>query len=342
MEMLSDFKCRRAETKTILVRGLEDGFSPAGTENGFRRPERRTARTASITREVGYDNSQTDGEFTDSILAPGNIADGLIVLGLKPLLVDRTDTLSIGNLAPTEQGRWGRNHFSSGIGALSTRAGWKRLGALYYARMGDVRFAAPRPPPPGPGRAYSSLQDYLSSSAAPHWIDVIVQDDTAVDFIGMAFCQAPARRRGLTLASVAGPAAKIPGVISLSCFFADENTQQFGLYSGDTACATRLPVACLRPGREATPMATLGSAAARTWTGGQLKLSRPVAGDQFARISDVDRFCAQSFGPDWRTAAVHDGLKSEGLTGRGDQKTVVGRVWVDIADQPYATCWRRG
>lgn len=342
MEMLSAFKCHRSETKTILIRGMEDGFSPAGIEPGFRRPDRRTTRTASITREVGYDDSQPDGEFTDSFKVPGEIADGLFVISLKRLQSDRTDTISIGNLMPMEAGGWGGNYFSAGLSKVAALSGWKQLGSLHFARLSDVRFARPLHRPGGSSRPYSSLLDYLGQDQLDRWVDVAVQDDTAVDFMGLALCRAPGRNKGLTLAAAAGPATEIPGVLSMSCFFVDERTHRCGLYSGDMPCSTPLPVACLRPGIEPPPQQTKGTLAFRTWTGGHLKLSPAVAGSQFARIGDVDRYCARSFGPEWRTAALHDSLKIDGLAGRGDQRTVTGRVWVDIADQPYATCWRRG
>jgi hypothetical protein len=143
------------------------------------------------------------------------------------------------------------------------------------------------------------------------------------------------------LAKGVGPSASVEGTIFLACSYGAADEHVCDPIAGDMPCSTPLPVACLRPGSAPVPEALERLHSAWSWTGGFVALTAPVPASRFRRIGEVDRYCAARFGPRWRTAELHDGYSIKGLTGFGRMPAGVTRAWIDIADQPYATCWSR-
>lgn len=323
MELLRGYPCRRSETKIVLVKGVEDGFSPAGSEPGFLRPGLDTAHWRSIG-PGSYDQMQPDHFFVDSLQVPARIHDGLFVIGLKSLPVSdsRTDTIAIGDLLSSVR-------FTSAISEYPKRDGWTVDGALYYAELGRIELAAQ------PG----NLLTWLRKGDQPHWLDVMVQDDTSVDFIGLAACIEPERGKGTTLMTDDQPAA--PGTIALSCRYGPLEWPVCNPYTGDTPCATKLPVACVLPGRKPAPSALTIRRLVDGWTGGDIAVTEPVPASRFRSITEVDDFCATQFGTHWRTLTSHEGLPNISVVGSGKAPPGPIRVWVDEVNQPYATCWSR-
>jgi hypothetical protein len=338
MEMLRAFDCHRAETKQILVRGVEDDFSPAGDEPNYLRPERRSPLAISFVGGGSYDQSQPDRRFTDSFDVPARISAGLFVIGMKPVAPNGNDGIGIGKLIAARANYRDRSVMTTAVSLLETNPGWSRHGHLYSAPLDRIVLSIGQP---GVDDAPRSLLDYIRSGEKRQWVDVMVQDDTAVDFMGLAVCVEPPKGRGLTFAPDVGAPNRLPGFAGLACSFTEERSRVCNPYLGDTPCETALPLACLLPMEAPVPVAFNRIAGPFNWTGGRLALTRPVRGDSLKTIGDADRFCASSLGPGWRTATHHDGLRGIGLTGFGRIDPKAGRAWVDIADQPYATCWKR-
>lgn len=327
MELLRQYRCHRAETKVVLVRGKEDNFSPEGVEPLFFRPGRDNARVESMMRGGSYDQSQTDRSFTDSFQVPAGMAKGLLVLSLKPTGPNGNDPIYIGDL----EGSISRRSYNSAISRLAKE--WTIEGTLYSAELGRL---------PLGGQGPRTVQDVFGHRARPAWLDVYLQDDTSVDFMGLAVCVAPTEEKGLTMA--VKPAANMPArnVVSLSCNDGPDNAPICDRIQGDTVCREAHPVACLRPGSAPTPSSDVVRYWERwTWTGGDIALTEPVPGERFATIADVDRFCAQRVGEGWRAASMHDGGRAVGIAGWGTAPKTAVRAWIDIVDQPYATCWTR-
>jgi hypothetical protein len=113
---------------------------------------------------------------------------------------------------------------------------------------------------------------------------------------------------------------------------------------GDTSCQISLPLLCFAEQRLSAPT-ELSTApdglGTRRWSGGQVAASAPVRGDRFSTIDDADRYCARQFGPEWRVADFHLGGRGFGFAAKLRGDGFSGRYWVDIRDQPYATCWKR-
>ncbi len=348
MELLRRYSCHRAETKVIVVRGVEDGFSPAGHEPVSIRPERRTTQAMSWLANSAYDQSQQDRPFTDSLPIPDRITSGLLVIGMRPNGDPGTDTLGIGNLVIAERVLLEGWHFSASLEVARSLPGWRVDGVLNAIELKDM---------PTKWRAY--VEEVKRSGGRPvsverfrpliqairengdRWIDVLVQDDTSVDFIGLAVCQEPPRGKGLTLSRGGDLSRQIKGTAYFSCRQSRPENYFCNPYTGDTPCETPLPVACLRPQAAPVPKEMEAVQGRWSWTGGSIAVTEPVPASRFKRIGDVDRLCASRFGPQWRTAGIHDGYTLQGLTGYGQLPKSTNRVWVDIADQPYATCWSR-
>lgn len=347
MERLRAFQCRRAETKRILIRGVEDGFSASGEEPDFIRPGRRSAFTESFYRGGSYDQDQVDRRFTDSFEVPAHVAGGLFVISLRKLGDNDNDTFGIGDITSVSAAAWGGRQLATGVRLLPRTSGWTVAGPLHFANLADIRFGPPQQVhPPGSAavsaapRSFATLLDYVRAATSTAWVDVVVQDDTSVDFMGMALCLEPPRRNGLTLKASDGPSGGAAGTVFLACRQVGDDNAICDPYRGDTPCEAERPVACIRPGDAPAPAGLKSTPGYPSWSGGRLAITEPVAGNRFGSVKDVDRFCAARFGAGWRVAAFHDGFR-EGIAGLGERKAMSSRVWVDIADQPYATCWTR-
>jgi hypothetical protein len=337
MDILRAYKCRRPETKSIIVRGVEDNFSPVGEERGFIRPGRRSQQTLTSSPDPRYDYDQEDHFFSDSLALPPRVASGLLVMGLRPNGDTRTDGVGYGDISSTlphvRAGRYG----SIALSLIPKTPAWQVRGALHSISLADLQISLDGRTAAVPGNQ-RSLLSLIRVENLP-WLDIIVQDDTSVDFIGLAICQEPPRGKGLTVTTAADP----PGanLMALSCRFNKDESHICDPHAGDTPCDSTLPVVCLRQEGRGVPAALERNHSRWYWTGGSLALTEPVPASRFARIGDVDRFCASRFGSDWRAASLHDSGNPGGVTGFGDPRTSVGRAWIDILDQPYATCWTR-
>jgi hypothetical protein len=105
---------------------------------------------------------------------------------------------------------------------------------------------------------------------------------------------------------------------------------------GDTACATALPLLCLKVDsspRPNYPIDTqdggLPKEGYRGWAGGSLATTAPIVGETLATRADADSICAASFGEGWRLAEFHDGLYILGMDERHyyGNTTFTNRPW---------------
>lgn len=337
--LLRQFKCRSSETKKVIIRGIEDHYSPVGSEPNFLRSERQSVAYKSFFAGGSYDQMQDNRRFTDSFRTPTNLADGLFVIKMRPIGNIDTDTIGIGDLKHATASSGIADRFSLTVVALDGAEGWSRDGDLYMASLGDIRLIAAWRDPAG--RPKPSLLDFIRSGASDGWIDVVVQDDSAVDVMGVAVCVEPPRGKGLSLAAFAGPPPADTNIVALSCAHGDGAEPMCNAYVGDTACSVPQPIACILPQGAPVPKSLEGHFAKTSWSGGKIAFTPPVRGDRFRTIGAVDAHCAARFGPSWRTAEHHDGMTYYGISGFGDRRRTPNRAWIDIKDQPYATCWAR-
>lgn len=337
--LLADVKCRAAETKKIIIRGIEDDYSPVGSEPNFLRAERQTVDIQSFHAGGSYDQVEADLRFTDSIQIPGKVASGLFVVKFRPIGNDENDTIAIGNMKEGASSKREVERLSVLVPTLANLPGWVKRADIYAAEFRDIRLSAAAAP--GSSRPIPSLLDFVRNGGSDGWIDIGIQDDTAVDVLGVAICIEPPRGKGLSLSRFIGPAIPARNVVAMSCSYGGRSQHMCDAYIGDTDCKVAQPLACFRPLGEPVPKALDGHHLKNTWSGGKLAFTEPVPGTKFSTIRDATAHCARRFGPMWRTAAHHDGLPNIGISGFGNPDRLPSRAWIDIMDQPYATCWAR-
>ena len=110
-------------------------------------------------------------------------------------------------------------------------------------------------------------------------------------------------------------------------------------YYGDTACTDALPVMCKAP-VDPTPPPSVTPPNDQYWSGNAVDFTPPVAPATagLTSLAAVNAYCAATFGVGWEVAEFHDG---SGWNFLAYEVTPMpqSRVWLDINDQPSATCW---
>lgn len=345
MELLRAFRCHRAERKLVIVRGVEDDFSPQGTESVALHPRSDTPRLRSLLKGGSYDQSQPDRTLVDWFAVPSRISRGLFVIGLRPVAENANDVLLIGEPGTTGIIRMEANIFQRLIPELADHPGWRRAGAIHHAEFADIRFqfhhrrldgtrtVMPRQSP------HATLLDYVRGGDEQQPVEVRVSDDTSVDFVGAAVCEEPPPGTGLSL-SLSPDRSR--GIVVLSCTGGGDDEPVCDPYVGDAPCGTPLPLACFRGEDVPVPASARARRLGLSWSGGRIAATEPVRGDAFATIDQTDAHCAARFGRGWRTLTYHDGGRSSAVAGYGRMPAAARRLWIDIRGQPYATCWSHG
>ncbi len=106
-------------------------------------------------------------------------------------------------------------------------------------------------------------------------------------------------------------------------------------YTGETSCATALPILCLYA--DGAPNPGLPASFTNGWARGFIYLTPPVAGTALGSLANANALCAANFGPSYRMAEFHDGAGGWGWQAYGNISTA-SRFWVYINDQS-ANCW---
>ncbi len=113
-----------------------------------------------------------------------------------------------------------------------------------------------------------------------------------------------------------------------------------GAYQGDTPCTTELPILCIRKSGAGFPLpppaSVINTDQYYKWAGGVVGTTKPTAAP--STRANANALCVKEFGADWRVAEFHDGWgwHFQAYGGVGDPSKP---FWVDINDQPNATCW---
>lgn len=337
---LDSFRCPRGLTRRVEVRGREDRFDltdaepsriePRLLDLGFYRDlaERRPA----VTELREYDEGGTDRMLIDHITVPGGTVMGELVLRVRPSGGGSendyvgVELLTEGGTGPTAS----RTYYSVQINSPELEAvgapedGLRRvklesLGGLLSAR-------------------WPNLLAELGAAGGDLVVNVTVQDDTAVDFLALALCVEPSDVRGVTFTEhTAKPLG--PDISVLSCSV-DSTQRMCGPYQGDTPCSQSLPLACYRDGTAAKPAGLEASNIDEAkFVPGEVRLTEPVQGDTLETREEAEKLCADRFGPGFRMLRYQEGGGS--MVVSRSQIAPGTRAWIEIRDQPRATCWSR-
>lgn len=328
------FSCRRGETRHVEWRGQEDGYASEDAE-----PARATR--AGDTRMTGiglrdFDQTGLDMELFDYFEPPRDLTSGLLVIRMYSQDTGRNDTILVGDYpddAMNDDSATG-DVFRNRLQSLAELSGWTQAGDVYWTDLGDISLESGR-----------SLIDFVRDPDEEGLVDISVGDDTVVDAIALVTCSPPESGTGMTffVRQLIDADGESPGVVRATCYPQERSDGYCDPFVGETRCNRALPVVCFRPGVTPFPVASSGPGSgfdSRFWTGGDIALTPPVAGDEIATIADADALCRAEFGEDWRAGDFHLGGRGFLFQGAGTTE-YEGRAWVDIRDQPYANCWSR-
>ncbi len=106
-------------------------------------------------------------------------------------------------------------------------------------------------------------------------------------------------------------------------------------YTGDTSCATSLPVLCVR--LDGSPNPGVPVDFYNGWIGGHIHLTPAVAGTSLTSLAAADALCAATFGTGYGMAEFHHSGGGWGWQAYGNVNGA-SRFWVTINDQ-VANCW---
>jgi hypothetical protein len=351
--LLEAFSCHRAETKHVYLHGIEDNYSPLSDE-----PTRTSGRLqvpwmTSRISDSRYDQTEPDYTFLDYFEPPSQISSGLLAVRLRPIGSNENDMFFIGDMDPT------RSEFNEGLrwyheapaAELADTPGWNAAGDVYSIRLRALTFKSVRLRSAGeshsvpPSEENSNLLQFIRAGSGSQIVEVLIDDDTSVDVLGLAVCEEPRRGYGLTMQAQPLTFNPYEDVTVIACLPNQRDAHRCDPFIGDVACHTALPVLCFRDADLEAPALDPQTARLRTphnyWSGGYLASTPEVPGDSFAAIADVDAYCAVEFGVGWRTATYHDGGRGSQIAGYGAMSEPARPMWVDIKGQPYATCWAR-
>ncbi len=347
MDRLNGYRCDKAETKTIILGGREDGFvRDASDPDTLPRPG--DLRTVVAEREGGngavgadrpYDDTGLDNMLLDRFALPRRTAHGIMVVRLDERSSKPNDTLGLGNIIDRIDIA---HNWSSLISELGDAPGVTVRRDALPGKLVEIDLSAidfPRRPTLQGGlnpQAHATLMSYIRTGEGETAdLQFSVIDDTAVDFVGFALCEEPSEHRGFSL--FVEPVETDPELLHMICRGPDgTNCDPNG---GDMPCAAELPLACFRRGGVAVPQ-TLGVTASRSWSGGHIDFTEPVRGSSFESREQAQALCRARFGDDWRVADYHDGRTHRTIIARGTPD--VSRAWVDARLQQYGSCWPRG
>jgi hypothetical protein len=343
MDAVANFRCAAGLTKTIQIRGVEDGFDLSNDEPATMRPavaalpyfKALKDRTVSTLQARDFDEPGSRKQLIDHFEVPPNVVTGTLFLRLKTRTGDTNDSVNLKYLAlvpPSGQAddQWMFGGRLRDIPLGTVLADQSYLYALSFNDQSKFNRSVQT--------VTTDLLTMLNNAETNGFIDLVVGNDTAVDFAALGLCSEPALARGMTF-SESSMKPFGDDVSFLGCS-GDVNNGICDPYGGDTLCSTEMPVACYKPGELPMPdLVNADPATARAYVGGEVRASPAVPGAQFATSAAASAYCATTFGPGWRVLSYRE-AGGGGVIARGTIPAKT-RLWVDISDQPRANCWGR-
>ena len=341
---VESFTCPKGLTRIAEVRGVEDGFAPAGAEPARIDPRLLrnghfadlASRANSAVRLRGYDEGGSDKSLVDHFAVPRGIVSGKLVMRIASGgRGSDNDGLRIGDLDYLSYGLNEQENRSYALDALWVTSHSVPLDDGSTLKSIDFSEIWNRPIETA---KKASFADYLNRTGRITDIDLELGDDTKVDALALLACQMPAQAKGVTLSET----REKPLGQDVSWLTCSLDPTQHGCdpFVGDRLCSAPGPMACYRDGsNNVLPNMRAIALDSTGYVGGEVRASVPVRGDQFAHLGDANAFCQQQFGPEWRVLSYHEGGGGQVISrSKIDPLT---RLLVNIRDQQYGNCWDR-
>lgn len=245
--------------------------------------------------------------------------------------------------------------FSDGHGESARTAsasGWTVEAGYLHARMSQLVVDSPAQPqrqsatrsrieaPPG------SLLHNIRTGGGGLIVDMLAEASLPAGQVAVVLCEEPLSGMGLAMSAVVVESDALSPVTMIGCHYERGDLPQCDPLRGNAPCDTPLPLLCFQDLDAAAP--DTASAAFRHahlyelyWSGGRIAAAGEVRGDALATVHDADTRCETELGAGWRVASYHEGARSNTFVAYGALTEPFRFHWLDIKDQPYATCWRR-
>ena len=345
-QLADAFSCPKGLTRIVQRRGTEDGFAPAGNEpaqidarllhNGYFADLADGATSAFSLR--AYDEGGSDKILIDHFTLPRGIVSRKLVMRIaKAGAGANNDGARFGDLDALAHAASGEHTGARdfGVDTLWHAANLQKLAdgsAIATLEFAELINKAPSQ------RGQIKFLDYLAQAERGPNLDLTVADDSKVDAVALLACQLPTAAKGVTFAEHRSEA---PGN-DVSWFSCNMDQTQHGCdpFAGDRLCSAPGPIACYRDGNRTAPPGLKEAGVSNTsFVGGEVRMSKPVRGDQFAHLGEANGFCEVQFGTGWRVLSYHEG--GGGQVVSYSRIAPLTRALVNIRDQQYGNCWDR-
>lgn len=328
-DMLNMYQCRQGEKREIIIGGIEDHYSTAVLEPVSPHPKvhhfltNRVSRRGAMTFDRQYDQPGVDNNFIESFSMNGRIASGLLVIKTRSTVSFENDILQISLANPIGEVFAANRFFMSSLSDYQDitheadiikidMSNWLHNHRIIYDYKGKP----------------TQLQD-------TSFLTINLTDDHQVDVAGVTLCYEPEINNGMTL--MLNVETHFDDVVSLTCY--DENSQALcNPHVGDFSCAQSLPLTCFREGFAAPPLKVRENEYNKQWSGGSVRFTTPIRGDQLSTSRDAHAYCATEFGDGWRMANLGEGGSNDFFMAFG-QADGVKRAWIESPAETYANCW---
>jgi len=339
MTILNNYTCRKAETKQLILGGVEDYFDPDGHE-----PSNPNEKLINFIRKHNsngqvrktYDQRETDLAMSDQFDVPKRTYHGIVAVRLEELSSLKNDSIRIGyntsEALPYVEAAYGYGQF---VSDMETSTAWQQYETLFVASLDNL-------PVTDPSSKFVTVLDVIRSRGDDFGdMNVQISDDTMVDFVGFALCLEPKDHKGTVSTNFGfGIDTIVPelglGNIYMRGAYIDD---KFCSYGGCLSCEASRPVSCINDKNYPIPQNGHPSDYERLWSGGKIAFTKAVLGSSFKTEDEVDQFCATEFGAEWRALSRHDGGWDGSLTGIGEFPSGFENVWINVKSDPHANCW---
>ncbi|MEP3655546.1 MAG: hypothetical protein ABJO36_11685 [Litorimonas sp.] len=339
MQILDDYQCMKAESKKLILRGVEDNYDSNSDEtivfsDLHEYMRNRNGKKSAVTVNRSYDEGGMDKFLLDEMPIPSRTVHGLFLVKARSLTRTTNDSINIGEMATYPQKR---NNYGTGFASISQADIWRIEGGTYSAQFSDLVLkdnlneVGEKLP-----RDYDTILDFIQSQPEPTaQLGIYIGDDHAVDFIGAAICLPPEKETGISFLVTPFPGTE--DIAKLSCL-TDTQVDHCDPYKGDTLCSTPLPLACFDYTGDPAPDQIIKTNREKLWAKGSVKFTPAVTGETFKHQGEVHAFCAANFGSAYRAATHQENLSGQlSYIARGS--AAVTQAWVHAKTEPYGNCW---